>query len=94
VKHDQITQAVGDIRNGTEADSNKDALGFLRQFIDANPDQLIGGETAEEWVISLWKVRNPAAKLKKSLDNFLAIFEPFVGPTVIALRKAIEPLTK
>jgi len=67
---------------------------FLLRFIEANPDQLVGSETAEEWVLSLWKIRNPAAKLKKSLDEFLAIFELFDGPAVLALRKAIEPLTK
>jgi hypothetical protein len=67
---------------------------LLQQFVQANPDQLVGSETAEEWVASLWKVRNPAAKLKKALNDFLAIFEPFDGPAVSALRKAIEPLTK
>lgn len=67
---------------------------LLLRFIKANPDQLVGSETAEEWVLSMWRVRNPAAKLKKSLDEFLAIFEPFDGPDVVALRKAFEPLTK
>jgi hypothetical protein len=67
---------------------------LLLRFIEANPEQLDGNETAEEWVFSLWKVRNPAAKLKKSLDEFLAIFESFDGPDVDALRKAIERLTK
>ncbi len=67
---------------------------LLLKFIKANPDQLVGDETAEEWVVSFWKVRNPAAKLKKSLDEFLAIFEPFDGSATDALRKAIEPLTK
>ena len=67
---------------------------LLLRFIEANPEQLDGNETAEEWVVSLWKVRNPAAKLRKSLDEFLAIFESFDGPDVDALRKAIEPLTK
>jgi len=67
---------------------------LLLRFIEANPDQLVGNETAEEWVTSLWKVRNPAAKLKRSLDEFLAIFEPFDGPAANALRNAIEPLMK
>jgi len=67
---------------------------LLLCFIKANPDQLVGSDTAEEWVLSMWRVRNPAAKLKKSLDEFLAIFEPFDGPDVAALRKAFEPLTK
>ncbi|WP_297300070.1 hypothetical protein [uncultured Methylovirgula sp.] len=67
---------------------------LLLRFIEANPEQLVGNETAEEWVASLWKVRNPAAKLKKSLDEFLAIFEPFDGSAANALRKALEPLTK
>jgi len=67
---------------------------FLLRFIEANPDQLVGSETAEEWVQSMWRVRNPAAKLKKSLDGFLAIFAPFDGRDVVALRKAFKPLTK
>ncbi len=67
---------------------------LLLQFVRANPEQLVGNETAEEWVASFWKIRNPAAKLKKSLDEFLAIFEPFGGPAAVALREAIEPLTK
>jgi hypothetical protein len=68
---------------------------LLLQFIQANPDQLVGDETAEEWVFSLWKVRNPAAKLKRSLDEFLVIFEPFDDdPAADAIRKAIEPLTR
>ncbi len=40
------------------------------------------------------EVRNPAAKLKKSLDEFLAVFADFDGPAVVALRDALEPLTK
>lgn len=67
---------------------------LLLQFIEANPDQLVGNETAEEWVTSLWKVRNPAAKLKKSLDEFLTIFEPFDDPAARTLRQALEQLTK
>lgn len=67
---------------------------LLLRFIEANPDQLDGNETVEEWVASLWKVRNPAAKLKKSLDEFLAVFETFDGSDADALREAIEPLTK
>lgn len=67
---------------------------LLLRFIEANPDQLDSNETAEEWVASLWKTRNPAAKLKKSLDEFLAVFETFDGSDADALREAIEPLTK
>lgn len=67
---------------------------LLLQFIEANLDQLDRNETAEEWVASLWKVRNPAGKLKKSLLDFLAIFEPFEDPSSIALRKVLEPLTR
>jgi hypothetical protein len=83
------TSETGTLETGVSTLSN-----LLLQFIEANPDQLVGNETAEEWVVSLWKVRNPAAKLKRSLDEFLAIFEPFDGPAANALRKAIEPLTK
>jgi hypothetical protein len=67
---------------------------LLLRFVEANPEELIGKETSQEWVASMWKVRNPAAKLKKSLDEFLAVFADFDGPAVVALRDAIEPLTK
>ncbi len=67
---------------------------LLLRFVEANPEELVGQETAQEWVASMWKVRNPAAKLKKSLDEFLAVFADFDGPAVVALRDALEPLTK
>lgn len=67
---------------------------LLMRFIEANPDQLVGNETAEEWVASLWKVRNPAAKVKKVLDEFLTIFESFEDPASDAIRGAIKPLTE
>lgn len=34
------------------------------------------------------------SEIEKSLDEFLAIFEPFDGSAANALRKALEPLTK
>lgn len=67
---------------------------LLIRFVEANPDQLERDETAQEWVNSMWKNRNPAGKLKKSLEQFLTVFEGFDGPAAIELRGAIEPLTK
>jgi len=67
---------------------------LLLRFIEANPDQLERNETAQQWKDSMWGRRNPAAKLKESLENFLAVFESFDGPAVIELRNAIEPLTR
>lgn len=67
---------------------------LLLRFVEANPDQLEQDETAQEWVGSMWKNRNPAAKLKKSLEEFLTVFENFDGAAAIELRGAIEPLTK
>ncbi len=67
---------------------------LLLRFIEAHPEQLERDETSEKWVESMWKNRNPAAKVKKSLDDFLAVFENFDGVEIAALRNAIEPLTK
>lgn len=67
---------------------------LLIRFVEANPDQLERDETAQEWVDLMWKNRNPAGKLKKSLEQFLTVFEGFDGPAAIELRGAIEPLTK
>ncbi len=67
---------------------------LLLRFLEENPDQLLGEETPQDWVASMWRVRNPASKLKKSLDEFLAIFADFDGPAATALRNALEPLTK
>jgi hypothetical protein len=33
----------------------------------------------------MWKNRNPAGKLKKSLEQFLTVFEGFDGPAAIEL---------
>ncbi len=67
---------------------------LLLRFVEANPDQLVGNETAQQWVDSMWSTRNAAGKLKRSLEAFLAVFEDFEGPATVALRDAIEPLTK
>jgi hypothetical protein len=67
---------------------------LLLRFVEANPDQLERDETAQEWVDSMWKKGNPAGKLKKSLEEFLAVFESFDDLTATELRDTIEPLTK
>ncbi len=67
---------------------------LLLRFVEANPDQLDRDETAQQWVNSMWARKNPAAKLKKALEEFLAVFESFDGAAVIELRDAVEPLTR
>jgi hypothetical protein len=67
---------------------------LLLRFVEGNPDQRERGETAQEWVDSMWKKGNPAVKMKKSVEDFLVVFESFDGLAAIGLRDTIEPLTK
>ncbi len=76
----------------TAAEPKLSAL--LHAFVEADPSQLERGETADEWVGSMYLKRNSIAKLKQIALEVLAEFEDHPSAQAASICAMIRPLTE